>query len=186
MDFSRRNGQSSSNVNSEARPVENVNRTRSKKVFHTNKLKVISVMLLYSLTILIVALVVYIFVTGGKVNSSNQDKYVNKSELQAVFLNGGQVYFGHITATNNQFLTMNNIYYLRVNQQVQPGQQPSPNDISLVKLGCELHGPEDAMVINQGQVVFWENLKGDGQVAKAVAQFQQSNPNGLKCTTPSK
>jgi hypothetical protein len=39
------------------------------------------------------------------------------------------------------------------------------------------------MVINQSQVIFWENLKADGQVAKAVAQFQKQNPNGQDCST---
>jgi hypothetical protein len=82
---------------------------------------------------------------------------------------------------------MSDIYYLRVNQQVQPnGQQSSSNnDISLVKLGCELHGPQDQMVINQNQVIFWENLKDDGQVAKAVAEYVKQNPNGQKCDATS-
>jgi hypothetical protein len=39
------------------------------------------------------------------------------------------------------------------------------------------------MVINQEQVIFWENLKTDGQVAKAVADYQKQNPNGQKCET---
>jgi hypothetical protein len=82
-------------------------------------------------------------------------------------------------------LTVSNVYYLRVNQAVQPDTKNSTanNDVSLVKLGCELHGPEDQMVINQSQVIFWENLKADGQVAKAVAQFQKQNPNGQDCST---
>jgi len=81
---------------------------------------------------------------------------------------------------------------LRVNQTVQPNQSTNSatsNDVSLVKLGCELHGPEDEMLINRDQVIFWENLKADGQVAKAVAEYQKQNPNGQKCdtttTTPS-
>ena len=104
--------------------------------------------------------------------------------MQAVFLNGGQVYFGNIKALNNDYVKLNNIYYLRVNQQVQPnGTTASNQDISLVKLGCELHGPQDSMVINQSQVIFWENLKSDGQVAKAVADYVKQNPDGQKCET---
>lgn len=116
-------------------------------------------------------------------NTTNEEQYVDKSKLQAVFLNGGQVYFGNVKDLNSQYLKMSNIYYLRVNQQVQPDQQQNQaaNDISLVKLGCELHGPEDDMVINREQVIFWENLKDDGQVAKAVAEYVKQNPNGQKC-----
>ncbi len=107
--------------------------------------------------------------------------------MQAVFLNGGQVYFGKINSTNDKFMRVSDIYYLRVNQQVQPDGAAANNsnqDISLVKLGRELHGPQDSMVINQGQVIFWENLKDDGQVAKAVADYKKQNPNGQKCDAP--
>lgn len=137
---------------------------------------------LIAIAVLLLAMVLSI--AFAKDNSYKEGKYVNDEKLQAVFLNGGQVYFGHISDLNSKYLTLNNIYYLRVNQQVQPEQQnaqPNPNDISLVKLGCELHGPEDSMVINREQVVFWENLKTDGQVTKAVEAYVKANPDGQKC-----
>ncbi len=59
------------------------------------------------------------------------------------------------------------------------------SNITLVKLGCELHEPYDQMVINSDQVTFWENLQDGGQVAKAVKTFQQQNPNGQKCADQS-
>jgi hypothetical protein len=135
--------------------------------------------LLFSVTILVAAVAVFIAFGGGK----SEGSYVDSKKLQAVFLNGGQVYFGNINDLNGKFLSMSGIYYLRVNQQVQPdaNSSTSANDISLVKLGCELHGPQDNMVINREQVIFWENLKDDGQVAKAVKDYQTQNPNGQKC-----
>lgn len=123
-----------------------------------------------------------------KDGKNSEASYVDTSKHQAVFLNGGQVYFGKVTDLNSKFLNLNDIYYLRVNQQVQPEQgqnNNAANDISLVKLGCELHGPQDAMVINREQVIFWENLKNDGQVAKAIEEFVKANPDGQKCETPS-
>ncbi len=143
-------------------------------------LRTVSVVLLFCITVLIVAIVGLLALGGAKPEGS----YVDKSKLQAVFLNGGQVYFGNVSNLNDKYVRLGNIYYLRVNQQVQPGQTSSQaNDISLVKLGCELHGPTDEMLINRDQVVFWENLKSDGQVAKAVADFVKQNPNGQKCST---
>jgi hypothetical protein len=41
------------------------------------------------------------------------------------------------------------------------------------------------MVINRTQVTFWENLQSTGQVAKAVATFQKTNPGGQKCSDQS-
>lgn len=159
---------------------------RGKKVGPFN-LRVVSVALLFCITILVVALIWLI----SQGSATPESKFVKNDRLQAVFLNGGQVYFGNIKSLNSSYLKMGNIYYLRVNQTVQPnqttatGQQATTNDISLVKLGCELHGPEDDMVINRDQIIFWENLKTDGQVAKAVADYVKQNPNGQQCTTPS-
>jgi hypothetical protein len=149
-------------------------------------LRWVAVALLFSGTILIVALALFL-AFGGKGNGGAQDKHVDTKQMQAVFLNGGQVYFGNIKTLNSQYVRLANIYYLRVNQQVQPDGSSSTNnqDISLVKLGCELHGPQDQMVINQSQVIFWENLKSDGQVAKAVADYVKQNPNGQQCNTQS-
>ena len=141
-------------------------------------LRVASVGLLFGVTILILALASFVAL-GGPVS---QGQFVSKDRMQAVFLNGGQVYFGKIGTMNDRFMSVSDIYYLRVNQTVQPnGEAANNQDVSLVKLGCELHGPDDSMIINQDQVIFWENLKTDGQVAKAVADYKKQNPNGQKC-----
>lgn len=162
-----------------ARPAAASNGSKQKSNRKWTKILTISsIILLFLIGILIVLVVAKIMVTDNK----SQSKYVNENEMQAVFLNGGQVYFGNITRLNSQYIALSNIYYLRVNQQVQPGQESNAqNDVSLVKLGCELHGPQDEMVINADQVVFWENLKGNGQVAQAVQEYVKQNPNGQNC-----
>jgi hypothetical protein len=147
-------------------------------------LRIVWVVLLFAATMLIVS-IVFLFYFGG----TKEGNYVDKDKQQAVFLTNGQVYFGKIKEVNSKYLRLTDIYYLNVNQQVQPNQKDSSNNnssnnsISLVKLGCELHGPVDQMVINRDQITFWENLKGDGQVAKAISQWVQQNPNGQNCNT---
>lgn len=145
-------------------------------------MRFVQIALLFSATVLMVAVLWFVALGGN--DSKSEAAYVDTSKLQAVFLNGGQVYFGNITELNSKYLSMNNIYYLRVNQQVQPNQSTTntgSDDISLVKLGCELHGPQDNMQINREQVIFWENLKDDGQVAKAVKAYKEQNPGEQKC-----
>lgn len=154
--------------------------TKNTKSGSMLNMRTASVALLFCITILVLALTSFI-VRGGPASES---QFVNSNKMQAVFLNGGQVYFGRIGALNPKFMRVSDIYYLRVNQQVQPDGQAAQNSnqgVSLVKLGCELHGPEDSMIINQDQVIFWENLKDDGQVAKAVADYKKQNPTGQKC-----
>lgn len=145
-------------------------------------LRVTFVVLLFSLTILAVAIAVLFYV--GK---PNEKELVDKTKVQAVFLTNGQVYFGKVADINSKYVDLQNIYYL--NSQQQPESSTNKNtsqqqtSFSLVKLGCELHGPADRMVINREQVSFWENLTSDGKVAKAIDQWVAQNPNGQNCAT---
>lgn len=157
---------------------------QSKSKDNNKLIKIAYTVLLGAIAILLLAVVLFIVIGKDKTSTGSEASNVKTDRFQAVFLNGGQVYFGKISGLSPKSITLDNIYYLRVNQQVQPDQQNKPagaNDISLVKLGCELHGPEDSMVINREQVIFYENLKTDGQVAKAVEAYVKANPNGQKC-----
>ena len=110
------------------------------------------------------------------------------SGYQAVFLTNGQVYFGKLSQAGDDYTTLKDIYYLQVVQpplqgQQQPGQaqaQAQPQ-ISLVKLGSELHGPVDEMKITKSQVLFYENMKDDSQVVQAIKNYK-ANPQGTAPT----
>ncbi len=105
----------------------------------------------------------------------DENKSINTSEYQAVFLTNGQVYFGKLTDLNNKYVTISSIYYLQVqqSQNLQQGTESDANSqVSLAKLGNELHGPEDKMHIAADQVLFWENLKNDSKVVQAIVKYQ--------------
>lgn len=108
-------------------------------------------------------------------NSVTADHAVNGKEYQALFLTNGQVYFGKLSQTDSNYVKLTSIYYLQVQQQVQPPANSSTStqspQVSLAKLGSELHGPEDSMYVAKAQVLFWENLKTDGKVAQAIASY---------------
>lgn len=107
---------------------------------------------------------------------SKRDRFVNDNQYQAVFLSNGQVYFGQLSGLNDKYVVLENIYYLQQdqNQQVQSGDnQNQQTNVSLVKLGNELHGPEDQMFIARDQILFWENLKADGKVSQAIKNQKQ-------------
>lgn len=97
------------------------------------------------------------------------------TKYQAVFLSNNQVYFGKLYNANSSFPTLKEIYYLQVTQVLQPKDPKSPaQQINLVKLGGELHGPEDAMRINKDHILFVEDLKSDSQVVAAIANYQKA------------
>lgn len=103
------------------------------------------------------------------------DSAIDKSKFQAVFLSNGQVYFGKLDSLKGDYLELSNVYYLQVQQSVQPAKEENAADksqVSLTKLGKELHGPTDKMNIKADQVLFWEDLKDDSTVVKAIKNFE--------------
>lgn len=173
MDFSNRSAQTQP-----AAPSQPVKKAGAPKQSKWARIGVVAAVA--SVVILLVAIAVIAASGNG---TKSEDKYVDSKRLQAVFLNTGQVYFGNIKALNSEHFVLANIYYLQTANTEQNAQANA--NVSLVKLGCELHEPFDQMVINRDQVTFWENLQDDGQVAKAVATFKQQNPDGLKCADQS-
>ena len=145
-------------------------------------LKVVWIVLLFAVTILIVSITALMLLG----NSKKEAGYVNNEKVQAVFLDNGQVYFGNIHAITNDYIDLQGIYYLSVDQPVQPEQEnmQQEGNITLQKLGCELHGPVDQMIVNRAHVTFWENLRHDGQVSQAIDQWIEQHPEGLECPSP--
>jgi len=97
-----------------------------------------------------------------------------RADYQAVFLSNNQVYFGKLSNAASQYPVLKDIYYLQVTQVLQPADPNAPQQqLNLVKLGGELHGPKDEMRINRDQILFVEDLKPDSQVVTAIESFKQ-------------
>ena len=95
-------------------------------------------------------------------------KSAPRSGLYAVFLTNGQVYFGNITSESSSRLVLKNIYYI----QKSADNTDAASDVTLLKLGNELHGPEDMMEINQDHILFVETLRPDGRVGRAIKDYK--------------
>lgn len=129
-------------------------------------------------SLVLVALLAWSTVTIlGSSQSANADTNINKDEYQAVFLTNGQVYFGKLQNATGEYLRLTDIYYLQVDSEIQSGEKADKNaadsNVQLIKLGNELHGPQDEMQISAQQVLFWENLKKDSKVSEAIANYSK-------------
>lgn len=128
--------------------------------------------------IMIAIVAILIIVIGGlgwwgiQRMQSGANASINTNQYQALFLTNGQVYFGKLSNVNDDYAKMTDIYYLQVQQAVQPADKKAAEQpqVSLAKLGSELHAPEDTMMVNRDQVLFFENLKEDGKVVKAIRE----------------
>lgn len=138
--------------------------------------------LLLLLYVIIAAAVVFAVVTTKGFGLLNKSSSAS-SGWQSVFLDNGQVYFGHLKGESGQFATLTDIYYLQVDQQsnLQPDknakdQTQTQPKLTLIKLGSELHGPQDQMQINRDHILFVENMKSDSKVVSAINDFLKNPP----------
>lgn len=142
----------------------------------------------------ILAIVLLVFVVAGVLfrdrlfpkdgaKTATEEQSAN-SGYQAVFLTNGQVYFGKLSGMTASYATLEDIYYLQVTtppsadgSQLNQQQAQQQQQLSLVKLGQELHGPVDEMKINRDQILFYEDIKEDGRVMTAIREYQKNPPS---------
>lgn len=110
------------------------------------------------------------------------------SDWQAVFLTNDQVYFGKLKNTSGDYPTLEDVYYLQVqNVPIQPAQaaggtaevQPAEQtqqQLVLVKFGTELHRPMDKMYLNKAHIMFFEDLSSASNVVQAIENYKKGQP----------
>ncbi|RYF28296.1 MAG: hypothetical protein EOO17_05110 [Chloroflexi bacterium] len=132
----------------------------------------------------ILGIVVVVVIAAGafvtwRVMSQTSGYFIQKEKYQVVVLANNQIYFGKLQRLKDQSYRLTNVYYLQQQETTNAtAETPKPADQSsssgtpqLVKLGNELHGPDDAMFFNDSQVLYWENLKSDGKVSKSIEEY---------------
>ena len=97
------------------------------------------------------------------------------SAYKAVFLDNDQVYFGKVANKNSKYVKLTDVYYLQVAQpsQNQYGVLDQPN-LTLIKLGSELHGPKDEMEIVRDHIMYIEELSNDSRVVQAIREYSDA------------
>lgn len=136
------------------------------------------------LAIVAVAVVLVIAIGGWTLASSGASSgaapAIDNGKYQAVFFTNGQVYFGKLKPFNSEYMELTNVYYLQAKTTSDDSKLQSTTDnanldnVTMIKLGEEIHGPEDKMIISKDQVLFYENLKTDGKVAQAIEKYKSS------------
>lgn len=142
-------------------------------------------------TVIIVIILIVLIAVGVWAGNKYGWKLGNvggHSGRQAVFLDNGQVYFGYTKDEGDQTVLLSDIYYLQVQQPVQGSNNQNSSQsqqISLVKLGNELHGPKDEMRINRDHILFVEDMKSDSKVNQAIKNYVANGSNATTTASPS-
>jgi hypothetical protein len=134
-----------------------------------DKQKILWLMLVIAVVVILLSAAGYFLMAKSKLGST-------AGGYQAVFLSNGQVYFGKVANKDDNFVKLTDIYYLQLKQPLQNQNQDMLNqpDLTLIKLGNELHGPADMMEINRTQILFIEDLKKDSKVVQAIEKYRAS------------
>ena len=95
------------------------------------------------------------------------------SDFWEVSLDTDQTFYGRLdpkTADKGEYLKLTQAFYY------QPGLTPvKEGTIRLVKLGTELHQPQDLVYLNRSHVVAKQPLSADSKVVKAIEDYQSKN-----------
>ena len=130
----------------------------------------------------IISVVVLALAAGGWVawqKLAPADSGIESDKYQAVFFTDGQIYYGKLTVLNDRQYKLTNVFYILSQNENKTANADgetaeTQNNAQLIKMGNELHGPEDAMMINRDHVLFYENLKPDGKVTQTINQYKDN------------
>lgn len=161
--------QTSASRNIGGRPNGIVNKGKTKR----NKIKLAAIAAIVAFIVIIVALMGLFFYRFSTNSAIDGGKY------QVVFLTDNQFYFGKLHTLNGDFMKLTDIYYIQTESTDSTNPQKTTSqdvtNLKLVKLGNEIHGPSDEMVISKDKILYFENLKNDGKVVKSIKEYQSQN-----------
>lgn len=183
-------------------PKFSTSHQQEKETLTERKVKIKSTNLILIAVIVILAGALGYMLIGDSVDLPWGDKDIvspmgekaepKKSKYQAVFLTNGQVYFGRLSGYPGSHPTIKDVYYLRAQRSLQPPSEsveeeievegkkkkttasptPTRSELTLIKLGNELHGPMDEIKLNSAHILFVEDLKEDSRIVMAIEEFQ--------------
>lgn len=94
------------------------------------------------------------------------------SDYWAVSLDTDQVFYGKLKK-GNPYLEIRDAFYY------QPGiRAASQGNIRIIKVGTELHGPEDRVMINKTHVVMTQQLTSESKIVQAIQQYLRQQGEG--------
>lgn len=117
------------------------------------------------------------FVFSGMRSSGT---FIESSKYQAVFLTNGDRFFGKLERVDDHQLRLTEVFFIESTTEGEnPSTQSEQSDESVTRLiplvEQSMYGPEDEMIINQEQVLFFLNLKSDSRVSQLITEYKSSN-----------
>lgn len=128
------------------------------------------------LLVIIAAAAVWFLVPGKALGGTA----IDTGKYQAVMLSNGQSYIGKLSNLNDDFMRLTDVYYLQAksadtaSDQASTDEDVNSGNFQLIKLGGEVQGPEDEVIISKAQLLYYENLQPGGKASQAIEQYKKS------------
>lgn len=84
----------------------------------------------------------------------------------AVYLDSGQVFYGKKDKSDKNYVVMSNVFYYHPAIKLT-----TSGNVRLVKVGTEIHQPQDFVYVNKVHIDRQEQLTDDSKVVKAIKQY---------------
>jgi len=97
---------------------------------------------------------------------------INPDGYQVVVTTSGKTYFGKLRSVVGDYTVLERPYTTQAVTSTEDNKQPDQAQTALLKLTQQTYGPEDVLSIRSEQVLFWQNLRSDSKVTKAIESKQ--------------
>jgi len=92
----------------------------------------------------------------------------SSSAFWAVYLDSGQVFYGRKDKSDKNYVVMSNVFYYHLAIKLTKS-----GNVRLVKVGTEIHQPQDFVYVNKQHIDRQEQLSSDSKVVKAIEQYNE-------------
>ena len=150
--------------------------TRSRaKSSARKKSRLLSTDRLLNFTYICVGLAIVLVATQFSLYGLRYRNLFDTTSYQSVTLTSGQTFFGKLAPYSPKTYVLNDVYYLQASQQTslttEEGEGASTNlndNVQLFRLTDDLHQPQNQLVLNRDQVLYWQNLQTDSPIVDTI------------------
>lgn len=99
----------------------------------------------------------------------------------AVTLTNGRIYIGYLSQRNNQYVVLDEAYYITST----PGVDPEPKQkLTLTKVSDEAYGPENRIYLNRNTIVSIAPMRNDSKVTGVITKYEQEKQKPTPSPSP--
>jgi hypothetical protein len=162
-----------------ATPILKTPSTPPKKHSKLSSLSLLGV--LVPATLLIALAIVTLIISDNPIKKVAFKNLYNKDSYQVLFLDSGAVYVGKLQEVSEQLVQIKDVYFLDVKKDALDTTTQNAN-LSLGKLGCEIYGLDDALIINKAKIISWSDIDtkaaSNSRVLGAINDYKAKYANG--------